>query len=96
MSNTRFNADKRDYARWQVKRMLCGRPTGADGEKKKNICRKKSNQKNQLNFRARTKKHFTIGMFNEKKYHIIKYVYIFTLGFICKKDPASGNSIDNS
>ena len=36
------------------------------------------------------------GDINEKKYHIIKYVYIFTLGFICKKDPASGNSIDNS
>ena len=36
------------------------------------------------------------GDINEKKYHIIKYVYIFTLGFICKKDSASRSSIDNS
>lgn len=36
------------------------------------------------------------GDINEKKYYIIKYVYIFTLGFICKKDSTSGNSIDNS
>ena len=53
-------------------------------KKRKIFAAKKVIKKNELNFRAMAKKHFRIGMFNEKKYHIIKYIYIFTLGFIFK------------
>ena len=89
------------YARQQSRKCRLsecyeGAPLGRMWKKRKIFAAKKVIKKNELNFRARAKKHFRIGMFNEKKYHIIKYIYIFTLGFICKKDPASRSSIDNS